>query len=199
MRTKPNGNWMPFKAAQVFNVENPAFVWQTKVVALPSLKMVGRDQFIDGKGGMLIKLAGLIPVVNTSDNPKINSGAMLRYLAEICWFPSAALNEYIQWETVDSNSAKATFNCNNQSVSGIFSFNDNGDFIAFKADRYYGGGEKSQLEKWLITAEDYKVFSHIKIPSQCKVTWKLKEGDFNWLNLEVTDLKYNAKNQYYIL
>ena len=196
MRTKPNSNWMPFEAMQYFNTKRPSFVWQTKVSAMPLITMMGRDKLMDGKGEMLIKLAGLLPVVNVSDNLKINSGAMLRYLAEICWFPSAVLNDYITWKTVDSNSAKATFNYKNQSVSGIFTFNDNGDFTSFKAYRYYGNNKNSQLEKWQITVDDYKVFHDIKIPSQCKVSWQLKDGDFNWLNVEIIDIDYNLVKLY---
>lgn len=191
MRTKPSGNWMPFEATQSFNVAYPAFVWHTKVVIFPELNMLGRDQLKNGKGKMLIKLAGLIPVVNISDNTKINQGAMLRYLAEICWFPSAALSDYIKWQSVDSNTAKATFTYKNKSVSGLFLFNDNGDFIGFEADRYYGGNKNSKLEKWQITVENYKLFNTIKIPSECKVTWKLKNEDFNWLNLEIIAIDYN--------
>lgn len=196
MRTKPNSKWMPFEAIQYFNTEKPSFVWQTKVSAMPLLTMLGRDKLKDGKGEMLIKLAGLVPVVNASDNPKINSGAMLRYLAELCWFPSAILNKHIIWETLDANSARATFTHKNQSVSGIFLFNENGDFIAFEADRYYGSNKESQLEKWQITVGKYNIFHGIKIPSQCKVNWKLKDGNFNWLNLEIVDIDYNASVTY---
>lgn len=196
MRTKPKSKWMPFEAIQYFNTENPSFIWQTKVWAIPLIIMLGRDKLKDGKGEMLIKLAGLVPVVNASDNPKVNSGTLLRYLAELCWFPSATLNEYIIWETLDANSAKATFTYKNQSVSGIFLFNDNGDFIAFEADRYYGSNKEAQLEKWQITAEEYKIFQGMKIPAQCKVIWKLKDGDFNWLNLEIVSIDYNVSVTY---
>jgi hypothetical protein len=196
MRTKPSSRWMPFEAIQYINVLNPSFVWQTKVDAMPLLNIVGRDKLENGKGKMLIKLAGVLPVVNESDNPKINSAAMLRYLAEICWFPSAALNHYLNWEAIDSKSAKATFTHKGHSVSGVFLFNEDSDFIAFEADRYYLGNTDSQLKKWRITVEGYSVFNDIKIPYKSKVTWKLKDGDFNWLNLEVTALEYNSTMLY---
>lgn len=191
MRTKPDAKWMPFEATQIFNVEDPAFVWKTKVDAMSIINMVGRDKLEHGKGEMRIKLAGLFSVVNESDNPKINSGAMLRYLAEICWFPSVALNDYLSWEAIDSNSAKATFSYKDQSVFGTFSFNDRGDFMAFEAQRYFGGNENAQLETWQITVEDHKVFHGLKIPNKSKVTWKLKDGDFHWLNLEIIAVDYN--------
>ncbi len=196
MRTKPNSKWIPFEATQYFNVEDPSFIWQTKISTMPLINMLGRDKLKDGKGEMLIKLAGFVPVLNASDNTKINSGAMLRYLAETCWFPSAAINNYLSWESINSSTAKATFTYKNQSVSGIFSFNDKGDFIEFETERYYGGGRNSSLEKWQITVEAYKIFNDIKIPYKSKVTWKLKEGNYNWLNLEVVAIDYNLPITY---
>ncbi|GAA4941166.1 hypothetical protein GCM10023314_12670 [Algibacter agarivorans] len=43
---------------------------------------------------------------------------------------------------------------------------------------------------------DHKVFNGYKIPYKYEVSWQLKEGDFNWLNLEITDLEYNTLNPY---
>jgi hypothetical protein len=82
---------------------------------------------IDGKGEMLIKLGGVIPIVNQSPNEKMNQGAMLRYLAEICWFPTAVLNDYMAWEMIDATSAKATLTINGKAVSGLFSFTEEGE------------------------------------------------------------------------
>ena len=93
----------------------PSFIWSTTVDAMSVISMIGRDKLVNGKGAMLIKLAGLFSVVNVSENEKINSASMIRYLSELCWFPSAAISDYITWERIDSNSAKAVFSCNNES------------------------------------------------------------------------------------
>jgi hypothetical protein len=196
MRTKPKSKWMPFVATQYFNIKNPSFIWTTNVAAMPFLNMTGRDKLKDGNGEMLIKLAALIPIVDKSKNDKINSGAMIRYLAEICWFPTAALNNYISWKGIDKSSVKATFTYNDHSVSGVFSFSTKGDFISFEADRYYGGRKDATLESWLVEAISYKEFDGLKIPNKCKVTWKLPKGNFNWLNLEVTDIEFNPSKLY---
>lgn len=185
MRTKPNGKWMPFKATQYLNANDPSFVWSTSVDAMPVITMIGRDKLVNGKGTMLIKLAGLFPVVNVSENEKINSGSMIRYLSEICWFPSAALKDYITWESTDSNSAKATFTYNNETVSGIFTFTEKGELINFKAKRYYGGEEDAKLETWLVETQSFKEFNGIKIPNKSEVTWQLDKGDFHWLIVEI--------------
>jgi len=196
MRTKPNGKWMPFKATQFFNANDPSFVWSTTVDAMPVITMIGRDKLVNGKGKMLIKLAGLFPVVNVSENEKINSGSMIRYLSEICWFPSAALNDYITWEFIDSNSAKATFTYNNETVSGIFTFTENGELLNFEAKRYYGGDEDAKLETWLVETQSFKELNGIKIPNKSKVTWQLDDGDFHWLTVEIIEIEYNISKSF---
>ena len=145
MRTKPESKWMLFTAKQYFNVENPAFIWTTKADAMPIINMVGRDKLYEGEGEMLIKLGSLIPVVDEGKNDKINQGAMIRFLAEMCWFPSAALNDYIFWEIIDDTSAKAILTINNKSASGVFTFSTEGDLVSFEAERYYGGKNNSKL------------------------------------------------------
>lgn len=193
MKTKPDGTWMQFTAEQYFNLENPAFIWVAEVIPFPGIHLSGRDKFYDGKGEMLIKLLSLIPVVEEGNNEKMNSGTMLRFLGETCWFPSAAFNQYITWEAVDANSAKATFSLNNKKVTGLFTFTKTGKLKSYEAERYYGAGKEAQKEKWLVEVESYKEFEGIKVPNKSKVTWKLPEGDFNWLNLEITELEYNPE------
>ena len=121
---------------------------------------------------------------------------MLRYLAELCWFPQAATKQYVTWESIDSTSAKATLNINKKRVSGVFTFNTNGTLLSFEANRYYSGKDDAKLEKWVIEILEHKTFHNIKIPNKCKVIWKLDEGDFNWLILEIIDLDYNILECY---
>ena len=196
IKTKPNGKWMPFTAQQYFNIKNPAFQWTAKITSNSVIHTLARDKYINGKAEMLIKLQGLIPVVNVTENDKINAASMQRFLSEMCWFPSAALNDYITWIPIDKTSAKAILTYKAQSVSGVFKFNNEGDILVFETERYFGGSPSAKLEKWVIYMKDYKNFDGLKIPNRCEVIWKLKEGDFNWLNLEITDLEYNNPKLY---
>ncbi len=194
MKIKPENSWMPFIAEQYFNISRPSFIWITKVKALPFIYMDGRDKFNGGQGDMLIRLLYLFPVVDVANNNKINLGSMQRYLAEMCWFPSAALENYITWEPVGSNSAKATMTLAQTKVFGIFTFSKEGDFKSFETQRYFGAESNSKEETWFIETIDYKHFDGVKIPNKCRVTWKLTAGDFNWLNLEITKLEFNRNS-----
>lgn len=196
MRTTPESKWMNFTAEQYVDLENLAFVWTTRVSMMPLIYLEGRDKFQNGKGEMMIKLMSLVNIVNEGSHEKINTGSMLRYLGELCWFPSAALHPYIHWEEMDSLSALATMTYEEIRVSGVFRFTESGDMVSFEAERYYGGGEEATLEKWLVRTEGYRIFEDIKVPNKSSVIWQLKDGDFVWLELEIIDLEINNSGLY---
>lgn len=192
MRTTLDGKWMPVKAEQWFKTEKPAFIWVADVKAAPGIHIAGRDKYENGEGHMLIKLLSLLTVADAKGK-ETDQGTMLRNLAEIVWFPSAALNDYIQWEQIDSTTAKATMTYGGITASGLFKFDANGDVVSFEAKRYYNRKGGATLEDWFIQIEpnSYKEFEGVRIPAMSAVTWKLKEGDFTWYKLEITDIHYN--------
>ncbi len=190
MRSTPNGKWMNFESEQFSSLTTPSFIWKVKVDWMSIPFMNGRDRLLDGKGEMKIQLLSLINVVNEKDNPKINSGSAIRYLAELCWFPSAALNKNIHWTPIDTNFAKAIMEFPGDKVEGEFHFDYNGDFKSFVSDRYYGGTNEAKKEKWEVKVLEYKQFGTYRIPSLCHIIWKLKEGDFHWLTLEILEADF---------
>lgn len=192
MRTSPEGKWMPVEAEQWFKTERPRFIWIADVKAAPGIHLAGRDKYENGKGHMLIKLLSLIPVVDAKGK-EIDQGTMVRYLGEIVWFPSAALNDYIQWEQIDLTKAKATMTYGGITALAMFKFDANGDVVSFEAKRYYDRKGGATLEDWFIQIDQnsYKEFEGIRIPARSAVIWKLKEGDFTWYRLEIADIHYN--------
>jgi hypothetical protein len=192
MRTTAGGKWMSFVAEQYFTTQKTGFIWFTEVKAAPGIHLAGRDKYEDGKGHLLIKLLSLFPVADAKGK-EIDQGAMVRYLAEIVWFPSAVLSNYIQWEQVDSTTAKATMTYNGITASAFYRFDENGEVVSIEAKRYYERKGGATLEDWLIQMEPngYKEFAGVKIPAKMAVTWRLKEGDFTWLNLVISEVHYN--------
>ncbi|HLP38349.1 DUF6544 family protein [Lacibacter sp.] len=189
MKNKPDGKWIPFEAEQYFTIDPPSFSWKTTIRPSGFLFITGRDKYEQGKGNMLIKAYGLFTIAD-SKGLQTDQGTLLRYLAEICWFPGAALSEYIKWEPIDDKTAKATMSYGGITASGVFCFNANGDVVKFEADRYYINNNHSSLEKWQVTCIDHKTINGIRIPVKNNVTWKLKEGDFKWLELEITNIQF---------
>ncbi len=191
LRTKPDSKWMPFTAAQYCRADDPAFNWHAAVNMFPLITLNGRDKFENGRGEMTIKLWSLFSVADEGGGDKINFGTMIRFLSEIAWYPTAALAGYIRWEAINAFSARATMSYSGITVAGIFNFTPEGDLLSFEADRYMVSRKQASLEKWLVEMTGYKYFNEIRIPYKCKVTRKLKTGDFNWADIELTDLEFN--------
>lgn len=192
MRTSPGGKWMHVEAEQYFTVHPPGFIWLADVRMMPLVNLAGRDKFMDGKGHMLIEALSLVPVADAK-GAEIDQGTLVRYLSEIIWFPQAALADYIRWEGVDSTAAKATMTYGGITAEGIFRFTPEGDLQSFEADRYYDRKGTATLERWHIKSKAWDQMSGVRMPVVSEVTWKLKEGDFTWYKLEITQLEYDSK------
>jgi len=190
MRTAPDKPWMPVAAEQYFSVDPPGFVWRVDARMMRVLPIAGRDRYADGHGNMLIKLASLITVADGS-GPKMDQGALLRFLGEIIWFPSAALSDAITWEPIDARSARATMRHGGTSVSAVFAFGADGRFASLTADRYMGAGDDARLERWFIPVTASRVVRGIDMPVRGDAFWKLATGDFDYYRWEVTDVEVN--------
>ena len=188
MRTKPEGKWMPFEAIQYFTIDPPAFIWSAKIKAFPLFTIAGRDKYQNGEGNMLIKPLYIITAAN-SRGEEINQGTLLRYMAEMAWFPQAAGSKYLHWEYIDEHRARVTMQYGGTAASGVYLFNDDGRVAGFEALRYGDFEGTYRKEKWSVAATGYKTFNGIGIGNKNEVTWKLKEGDFKWLKLEITDIE----------
>lgn len=193
LKLKPEQtDWKEGTAEQYFTIQPPAFSWNLTTNMNPVLPIVGRDKFDEGKGEMLIKLLSCISVANAKNNAKVDEATLQRYLAEMVWFPSATLSDYVQWEEVDNTSSRATMEFNGTKGSGIFYFAPDGQFEKFVAQRYKEATDKEPTE-WTVTATKTEERNGIKIPTECEAHWNLDEGRWTWLKLKIGHIEYNVE------
>ena len=151
-----------------------------------------RDKFLNGKGNMLIKLLKLFTVADAK-GIEMDKSALVTVLSETFIIPTYALQDYIEWEAIDDNSAKATLTYNDIKVSGTFNFNDKGEMISFYTeDRYYA--EKDGTYKkipWSIVVDDYIEKNGVKFLSEIKAVWNFDNGDFEYFKGRITNIEYN--------
>ena len=187
MRSSPDAKWMPFEATQQITIDPPAFVWNASISANPFLKIAGRDRFENGKGNMLIKPLSVFTVAN-SDGSEIDESTLIRYLAEMMWYPQASVLNYLEWQPIDDHHAAATMDYAGTRAKGTFEFNDDGDVTGFEAQRFGDFDGVRRKETWSISVKAYADFHGVRIGNVSEVTWKLKDGDFLWLKLEITNI-----------
>ena len=124
---------------------------------------------------------------------EVDQGTLLRFLAEMAWFPQAAISPYLKWESVDDTSARVNMDYKGVSASGIYSFNRDGLVEAFEARRYGDFGGIYRKENWHIAVTGYKTFNGVRVGNANQVTWKLREGDFTWLEIYLTSIEPAAR------
>ncbi len=195
LRTSPDAAWMPAQADQYFVVDEPAFIWRVDATLMHVFPFAGRDSYSAGAGHMLIKAASLVNVVDANDE-KIAHGALLRFLGEMIWFPSAALNPYIAWEAIDETHAKATMSHGGLVASAQFSFDDQHRFVGLRAERYLGGGTDAKLTPWSVSCTEWRTMEGVEVPSKGEVSWQLSSGTFSYYRWEILDVQYNRAGLY---
>jgi len=190
MKLEPDADWIPFNAEQWFTTDPPGFIWSANV-GTTWLNFRGRDLLIGGRGSMLIRLYGLIPVVD-ADGQKMDQGAMVRFLSEMIWMPWISTADYIVWEHIDDHQAKASIHWNDSGGTGIFTFDEMGRPIQFTAKRYYNRGNDATLENWIIKIdpESYTSYDGILVPTRASVSWELENGTFTWLDLNIDTVSF---------
>ena len=187
-------DWNTAIAEQYTSISEPSFIWTVDMKLNSIMWIKGRDKFQDGRGEMLIKVNSMITIVHEYGE-KIDEGSLQRFLGEMVWFPSLALSPYINWESIDSLTSRATMTYKGTIGNGTFHFNEDGDFIKFTAMRYQGNNKDAERKEWILTVDDYQVFNGIKIPSKMKAKWKHGDRYWTWLELEIDDIQYNFESQ----
>lgn len=188
--------WMNFEAKQYYSVSPPGFVWiaYMKTFGLPLMRV--RDYYLEGRGNILVKALSLFTVAD-SGGEKMDQGAMTRYLNEMMWFPSAYLGKNISFEPIDASSAKVTLKDMGKNVTATMYFDDEGKLTNFMAPRYRDMGKgKFELENWSTPIRGYGEFEGLRLPIQGAGVWNLREGDLEYIDVKITDLKFNPEDPY---
>jgi hypothetical protein len=194
-RQGEEGSWMSFEAEQYYTTEQPGFIWKTDMNYLPLVSVIGRDKYYSGEGNMLIKLPPFVKIADARGED-IDQGTLVRYLNEIMWFPTAYLSDYINWESIDSTSARAIMTDHGTTVSAVLHFDKDGKLVDFVADRYYTGGDETTLETWTTPIKEYGEMEGLRIPVKGEGVWKLDSGDFTYIELQLTELEYGEPEVY---
>lgn len=185
---KDQKEWYTPEARQYVNIKEPGYLW---TVDIPMFFTKGRDLYHEGRGSMLIKLAGVIPVANESDNYKINESSLHRFLLEIPWYPTAALEDYISWEDIDLNSAKAIINHQGITADATFYFRDDGELERIEAMRYKDVDEDASRLKCVGDVIEYTEAGGMKIPHKINVSWIEDDDKFTWYKIENYNIDFN--------
>lgn len=189
MRLDPEQeNWLDAEAEQYINVKEPGYLWHVDLPIMPLINTKGRDLFYQGKASMEIKIGSIIPVVNAADNKKLNESSYHRFLLELPWYPTAALEDYISWQAVDEQSAKAVLSYQGTSVEATFYFEKDGKLQSIEALRYKENDDNAKRIPCIGEVKEYMTVEGFRIPNRINVTWMIDDEPYTWYKLEIFDV-----------
>jgi len=165
-----------------------AFV-DTKMYGLPVQAV---DSYIGEVGRMKIVLGKTMTIANEV-GPEMDKACLATILSECLIFPNIALQDYITWTAVDDTHAEATITHDGVTASGLFTFSEKGEMIAFTTnDRAYTGTDGTIKQAgWSALLNNYQATNGIKHPSHLKAVWHFDEGDLVYFDSD------NALFEYY--
>lgn len=180
--------WMPYHATQHYTIDPPGFLWDVSMRMYSVIDVTGRDRYAAGTGDIEMRIASLIPVASAAGGD-LNSGALMRYLNEMMWFPAALVLPNITWEAIDDASARATLTDAGQSVSAVFHFDEQDRLVNMTAGRW---NDSEQLVlPWSTPLSDWGEFEGISIPVAGTGVWKTGADAYEYIRLRVTNVTYS--------
>ncbi|WP_051533957.1 DUF6544 family protein [Desulfitibacter alkalitolerans] len=197
LKMAPDKKWMDLKCYQFNSVPEPTRIAYMRNRLFGILPFEGMDKYQVGYGNMRIKLLKIFQVADAKGK-EMDASALVTVLAESLLVPTYALQPYINWTAIDSNTAKAVIKYNQCEVSGFFFFNDRGEYIRFETnDRYFSEkGSEYKRVKWSGVVENYREKNGMKFPSHFKAVWHLDEGDYEYFKGTITDIKFNISKTF---
>ena len=190
LRTQPEQAWAPLTTVENYWVNPPAFEWQGKTTPLPMVKITSRDQFIDGKGHLQVKLLSLLKVADLA-GVEVDEIAALRFLSAMAWFPTAFLEDYVRWEPMEEGKARVMVNVYDIHISGTCYFGDDGELVRITAMRYRKMKDGYEKSEWSTLFGAYKQINDFSIPTESGSLWHLGEDDFRYIRVRLLDVQYN--------
>lgn len=207
---RPQMRWMTVHYEDVAFVQNPDTppltidYTQVNTVSEPArlafidsslygVPFQGYDYYQDGVGGMKGVLGKLVTLFDQRGT-EMDRAALVTYLAESLFAPAILLQDNVSCETIDDHHMRATITAYDETVSGVFTFNDAGEMIRFTTnDRSYATGDgKAVLYPWSAVCGDYRLNENgLRQPTTFRAVWHLPEGDCVYFDGKVSAITYD--------
>lgn len=183
--------WMPVTAEETYTTDPPSLHWNArfKVAGIPILR--AKDTYVSGQGHMSGKLGGLFTLFDIRGE-ELDQAAMIRYLNEMMWLPTAFLGKNITWKEISEHSVQVTFSDHGKSVSAEMFFDTQGHLKNFRTLRYREVDGKFSLDPWSTPIIGYGKLAGLMLPIKGQAVWNLPSGDLPYAELEITEIHYNS-------
>jgi uncharacterized protein DUF6544 len=195
IRNGPESPWITLEAEQHNFVDPPARLFSItgSMFAIP---IQGYHRYVGASATMVIKAAGLIPIVNVS-GPEMDQSETVTLFNDMCVMaPATLVSRAIAWELADARTVHATFTNAGHMIHADLSFNDAGELMNFRSDdRYQADGRRIRKVPWSTPLWGYRQFGAMRLASRGEGRWHESDGDYAYIELTIDDVRYNVMPQ----
>jgi hypothetical protein len=150
---------------------------------------MGRDEYLGGRGSIVMKMLALFPVAD-EQGEELGGAGLMRYLNEMMWFPAAYFGANVTIAARDDSSFDVSIVDKGMTATATLFVNDVGEVTNFRARRFNTGSRSLELWETPITA--YGSYDGRLLPRAGSAVWKLPAGDLAYIELEVTSVTYEG-------
>ncbi len=187
-------NWKPFTSWQRAVVHHPGFLWNGRVAVLPGLVAHVHDSYIAGIGTLHAAMLGLFTVANVQGGDEAARGELMRYFAEMAWYPTALLpSQGVRWAALDDHSANAVLVDGPITLTLLFRFDEAGLITSIHADARgasVGKDGAMVMLPWECSVSSYQRRDGMLVPTHGEAAWMQPEGRKPYFIGELTSLVY---------
>jgi hypothetical protein len=184
-------DWFPFVSEQYnfFDVPTRLFFMKGKMFGI---NVPGYHAYKNGDASMQIKLFGWFPVVNIKGGG-LNKTETVTLFNDMCLLaPATLIDKRIQWELIDSYSAKAIYTNNGITISATLFFDELGRLVNFVSDDR-GSIDDGKTYRFSTPVHAYKNFNGFNVIARGDGVWHYPEGEFTYGKFILKEISYNPK------
>ena len=187
IRSSAETAWMTLEAVETYSTNPPAFVWRTWLPSRGLPLALGRDVYLDGETSILIRMGALLPLADERGE-ELRAAGLMRYLNEMAWFPAALLGDNVTISADGDNSFRVTLADRGLTATAVMFVDAAGRLVNFRAERF--NSATRSIQTWETPMTAWTTFGAVNVPSRGSAVWKLPDGDFTYIELEITDIVY---------
>jgi hypothetical protein len=189
MRSKGK-DWFPFTTVQYNFFGKPTRLFFMKATMFGTT-VPGYHRYENGRASMDVKLFGLFSVTKAQGD-LMDKAETVTLFNDMCLLaPGSLIDKRIQWQPVDSLTAKAIFTNGAISISATLYFNGQGQLVNFVCNERYDVGNKKEYPfSTPVTA--YAPINGRHLFYKGSAVWHYPDGEFEYGQFIRKEIAYNV-------
>ena len=183
-------DWFPFRSVQYNFFDEPTRLFFMKAKMF-GITLTVYHSYQNAHATMQVKLLGLFNLVNVK-GVEMDTAETVTVFNDMCLMvPATMIDKRIEWTSIDSLSAKATFTNGINKISATIYFNEKGQLINFISDDRYAITDMKRY-RFSTPVKEYTHMNDRNIWKYGETIWHYPDGEFVYGKFIVKSIEYNV-------